>query len=759
MDKRIYWFHEISRESVGIAGGKGANLGEMVQAKFPVPPGFVVTSKTYEEFLDKGELRQKIIDILSDLDVNDSSALQMASKKIHDLINGTEVPKEIEEDFIKAYEELSKQLGEEPLVAVRSSATAEDLPEASFAGQQATYLNVKKPTLTDSVRACWASLFTARAIFYRVQQKFDHMKVGVAVVVQKMIQSESSGVIFTTHPTGESDMLIMEAVFGLGEGIVSGKYTPDHYEVDPGNWEIKTKNISPQTQQLVLDEKERVKEVDVPHDKQETIKLPENKIIELAKISKKIEKHYAWPQDIEWAYEKGQLYIVQSRPVTTIPKERKRVEDEAVVKRMKPILKGLAASPGVAAGPVKIIKDVSEIDKVKDGDVLVTGMTNPDMVPAMKRAVAIVTNEGGTTSHAAIVSRELGIPCIVGTKNATKTLKTGDTITVDGKRGMVYPGEVKGLVVEKTAPEAQTSGGWIPTATRVMVNLSAPSEAKKVAGKDVDGVGLLRAEFIVGNIGIHPKEAIATGKDKEFVETLANDIAEIAQAFWPRPVIYRSFDFKTNEYRSLKGGKKYEPEENNPMIGYRGAMWAIFDPELFDMEIKMFKKVREEQGFKNLWLMMPFIRTVDEVRKIKKRLEKEGFFDDKDFKFFLMAEVPSVAFQIDEFAGEVDGFSIGSNDLTQLVLGADRDNEQIAKVFDERDPAVLKALEAIITGAKKHGKYVSICGQAPSVYPEIVENLVRWGIDSVSVNPDVIDQTRKLVAQTEMKILLERKRE
>lgn len=758
MDKYVYWFNEITRDSISIAGGKGANLGEMVQNKFPVPPGFVVASGAYTEFLDKMGLKDKLVDALSKIDVDDSSGLQIAAKKIREMIKSAEMPKEIGDKILKIYDEMTKKLGGEILVAVRSSATAEDLPEASFAGQQSTYLNVKRDKLLDSVRSCWASLFTARAIFYRVQQGFEHMKVGVAVVVQKMIQSESSGVIFTTHPSGENDLVMIEAVFGLGEGIVSGKYTPDHYEIDPGNWEIKVNTVADQPHQIVFDEKEGVKEVDVAKDKKNTQKLSDNKIIDLAKISKKIEKHYAWPQDIEWAFEKGKLYIVQSRPVTTIPKERKRLEDESMVKRMKPILKGLAASPGVAAGPVKLIKDSSEIDKVKDGEVLVTSMTNPDMVPAMKRAIAIITDEGGVTSHAAIVSRELGIPCVVGTKNVTKTLKTGDTVTVDGKRGMIYKGEIQGLLMDKAKPES-TGGGWIPTATRVMVNLSAPSEAKRIAGRDVDGVGLLRAEFIVGNIGIHPKEAIATGKDGEFVERLAADVAEIAQAFWPKPVIYRSFDFKTNEYRSLKGGKKYEPEENNPMIGYRGAMRAIFDPELFDMELKMFKKVREEQGFKNLWLMMPFIRTVEEVKIIKKRLEKEGLLGDRDFKFFVMAEVPSIALNIDEFAKEVDGFSIGSNDLTQLVLGADRDNEQIAAVFDERDPAVLKALGMIIQGAKRHGKYVGICGQAPSVYPEILEHLVRWGIDSVSVNPDVIEVSRKIVAQTEMKILLEKKRE
>ncbi len=756
--KRVYWFYEIDKKKLGIAGGKGANLGEMVKAKFPVPPGFVLSSQTYFEFLDKLHLRNRIEGILKKLDVNDSAALQEAARAVQKLITGSKLPGSIAKDILAAYDELASNVGEEPLVAVRSSATAEDLPKASFAGQQATFLNVTRDRLLDAVVACWASLFTARAIFYRVQQGYPHMKVGVAVAVQKMVQSESSGVVFTTHPSGESDRVIIEAVFGLGEGIVSGRYTPDHYEVEPASWDIVKKDVATQERMIVLDKDKGTQEVEVSPEKQATQKLPDNKIVELAKLCKKIEKHYGWPQDIEWAYEKGRLYIVQSRPVTTIPKERKRQEDEAMVKRLKPVLKGLAASPGIASGPVKIIKSATEIDKVKNGDVLVTGMTNPDMVPAMKRAAAIVTDEGGMTSHAAIVSRELGIPAIVGTQNATKTLKQGEVVTVDGKRGMVYRGEKKDILMEKIPAETEDHGVWVPTATRVMVNLSSPGEAKKIAGKDVDGVGLLRAEFMVAEIGIHPKEAIATGKADSFVDELASDVAEIARAFWPRPVIYRSFDFKTNEYSSLKGGKKYEPNENNPMIGYRGAMRAIFDREVFELELKMLRKVREELGLKNLWLMMPFIRTVGEVRKIKRILEEHGFLDDKDFKFFLMAEVPSIALLIDEFAREADGFSIGSNDLTQLVLGADRDNEKLAETFDERDPAVLKALEMIIKGAKKHGKYVSICGQAPSVYPEMVEHLVRWGIDSISVNPDVITKTRKIVAQTELKVLLERKR-
>ena len=760
MSKIIYWFREIGKEDVSVAGGKGANLGEMFRAGFPIPPGFVIGSNAYFDFLKITGLKSKIEELLKGLDVNDTAQLQKVAEQIQRMIEEGKMPESMRDEIIRAYEKLAKELGEEPLVAVRSSATAEDLPKASFAGQQATFLNVNKEGLVKAVKKCWASLFTARAIFYREKQGFDHMKVGIAVVVQKMVESEASGVVFTTHPTGERNVVIIEAVYGLGEGIVSGRYTPDHYEVEPGTWNILKKDVAVQKKMIVFDrEKGENVEVDVPPEKQAVQKIPDHVIVELAKVSKKIEEHYAWPQDIEWAYEKGHLYIVQSRPVTTL-QQREKDREEAKSVRLKPLLRGLGASPGVAAGPVKIIKKVEEIDKVKEGDVLVTKMTNPDMVPAMQRAVAIVTDEGGMTSHAAIVSRELGIPCVVGTKNATKVLKEGMTITVDGKRGLVYEGNVTKVLAGGTEEKIEGAvQAFIPTGTRIMVNLSTPSEAEKIAGRDVDGVGLLRAEFMVGQIGIHPKEAIATGKDEEFVNKLAEGVAAIARAFWPRPVIYRSFDFKTNEYRNLKGGEKYEPHENNPMIGYRGAVRAIMDREVFELELRMLKKVRDEMGLKNVWLMMPFVRTLEEVREIKKMLEEWGFLRDRDFKFLVMAEVPSVALLVDEFAEEVDGFSIGSNDLTQLVLGVDRDNETLAREFDERNEAVLRALEMIIRGAKKHGKYVSICGQAPSVYPEIVEFLVRCGIDSISVNPDVIERTRKLVAQAELKILLEKARE
>ncbi len=763
MAKMIMWFEEITKDDVAVAGGKGANLGEMTRAGFPVPPGFVITADVYFKFLEATGIKEKIAEILWGLNVEDTEALLRASQQIQELIKAQEVPPEIANEILAAYDALAAKLGEAPLVAVRSSATAEDLKEASFAGQQATFLNVTREGLIEAVKGCWASLFTARAIYYREQQGFDHMSVGIAVVVQKMVQSEVSGVMFTRDPATGEDKVIIEAVFGLGEGIVSGRYTPDHYEVDPKTWKIIAKEIARQEKMLVFVPGKGNIEVDVPEEFREVQKVPDDVIIEIAKMGKRLEEHYNWPQDVEWAMEKGKVYVVQTRAVTTIPsaaetKAEEKAATAEISKALKPILRGLGASPGIAAGVVKIVHSLDDLPKVKEGDVLVTTMTNPDMVPAMKRAAAIVTDQGGMTSHAAIVSRELGIPAVVGTKEATKKLKEGMVVTVDGRRGLVFEGDVTALLkgaAEKKEAKTAAAINWPVFATKLMVNLSAPEEAEKIAALPVDGVGLLRAEFIVGQIGIHPKEAIATGKAEEFVEKLAEAVARIAGAFWPRPVIYRSFDFKTNEYRNLKGGEKYEPHEENPMIGYRGAARAIKDPEVFALELEMIKKVRREYGYDNLWLMMPFIRTPEEVKKIREVLEREGLLKERNFKFLIMAEVPSVAIMPEEFLKYCDGISIGSNDLTQLVLGVDRDNAMIADIFYELNPAVLKAIENLITTARKMGKYSSICGQAPSVYPEMVEKLVQLGIEAISVNPDAIERTAWLIARAERKLMLE----
>jgi len=638
------------------------------------------------------------------------------------------------------------------LVAVRSSATAEDLPEASFAGQQRTFLNVEgEEAVLTAVQGCWASLFEARAIFYRHQQGFDHFKVGIAVPVQKMIQSEASGVMFTIEPvTSNTSKIVIEAVFGLGEALVSGEATPDLYIVEKDGLKIATKKISTQEWQLIrnpaADDKEANIQAPLTPSVQSQQKVTDEDIIELAKLGRQLEEHYQFPQDIEWAKADTKLFIVQTRAVTTI-KETAEVEPEI---KAPVLLTGAPASPGMASGKVKIIYEASQIDKVENGDILVTEMTTPDFVPAMKRAAAIVTDRGGRTAHAAIVSRELGIPCIVGAEQATTTLTDGQIITVDGSRGKVYSGKV---AQEKMTVVTDLLKEQIKTKTRVYVNLAQPELAEVVAARNVDGVGLLRAEFMVAQIGEHPQYMISQNREHEFVDKLAQGVGTFAKAFKPRPVVYRTNDFKTNEYRELTGGQEYESMEENPMLGYRGASRYIIDIDVFKLELEAIKKVR--QNYKNLWVMIPFVRTVDELARTKEIMESEGLKRSEDFKLWMMVEVPSNIFLMEKFLEVgVDGISIGSNDLTQLILGIDRDSEKLAETFDERNEAVLIALERAIKVSKSKGVTSSICGQAPSVYPELTEKLVEWGITSVSVSPDMIGTTREIIAKAEEKLRL-----
>ncbi len=764
--KTILWFSEISKKDVPKVGGKGANLGEMISAGLPVPDGFCVTAEAYFHFLDKTGTKEKIKKVLSGLDVEDSKDLAAASKKVKKAILKAKMPKEIVEEIKKAYRKLARK--EKLFVAVRSSATAEDLPEASFAGQQATYLNVcGEKEVVSAVQKCWASLFEARAIYYRQTKGFDHFKVGIAVPIQKMVQSEKAGVMFTVNPVdNDRSKILIEAGFGLGEAVVSGAITPDRYLVDKKTFKILEKEVSPQEWKIAKVGKEN-KHVTISRQEQEKQVLDDKEIVKLAKLGAKIEKHYDFPQDAEWTAEGGKIYIVQTRPVTTLKKQgisdKKQGAKEEKGKKledMKVILKGLGASVGMNSGPVKVIHSADEIDKIKEGDVLVTEMTNPDFVPAMKRATAIVTDTGGRTSHAAIVSRELGIPCVVGTGGATTTLKNSQIITVDGMHGIVYEGKVEAKVEEREEVAASVCEEAPVTGTKIYVNLAEVSRAEEIAKKQVDGVGLLRAEFMIAEIGEHPKAMLESGKGQEFIDKLAEGMKTFAQAFAPRPVIYRATDFKTNEYRNLKGGEKYEPKEDNPMIGFRGCFRYIKDPEVFNLELEAIKKVRVEFRLDNLHLMIPFVRTVEEVVQIKKLLDAAGLQRDNSFKLWLMAEVPSIVFLMEEFCQlGIDGVSIGSNDLTQLILGLDRDSSVMAEEFDERNEAVLKAIEQIITVCKKYNVTVSICGQAPSVYPEITEFLVEKGITSISVNPDVITSTRKLVASVEQKLLLSKIRE
>jgi len=743
--KAIVWFNEVTKDDVPSVGGKGANLGEMTNANIPVPPGFIVTAHAYFDFLQQTKIIDKIRELLQPLDANDSKQLQQIAAEVKQVVLNATMPQELASEIKEAYIKMGKGL-----VAVRSSATAEDLPEASFAGQQRTFLNVQgEEEVVAAVQGCWASLFEPRAIFYREQHGFDHFKVGIAVPVQKMVQSQASGVMFTLEPvTSDKSKIIIEAVFGLGEAIVGGEVTPDLYIIEKEELRISTKKIGTQEWQLIKNPASGDKEVNIqvplPPSIRSQQKISDDEIIHIAKLGKQLEDHYEFPQDIEWAKENNNIFIVQTRPVTTI-KETTEVAPEI---KAPTLLTGASASPGMASGSVKIVYEASQIDKVKSGDVLVAEITTPDFVPAMKRAVAIVTDRGGRTSHAAIVSRELGIPCVVGTQEATASLTDGQIVTVDGSRGKVYEGKV---AQEKMALVTDILKEQIKTKTRVYVNLAQPELAEKVAAHNVDGVGLLRAEFIVGQIGEHPSYMISQNRGGEFVDKLAEGIGTFAKAFNPRPVVYRTNDFKTNEYRELVGGQEYESEEENPMLGYRGASRYITDVETFKLELEAIKKVR--QNYKNLWVMIPFVRTVNELAKTKEIMESEGLKRSDDFKLWMMVEVPSNIFLMEKFLKVgVDGISIGSNDLTQLTLGVDRDSEKLQETFDERDEAVLIALERAIKVSKSMGVTSSICGQAPSVYPELTEKLVGWGITSVSISPDMIGTTREIIAKAEERL-------
>ncbi|CAB3289528.1 putative phosphoenolpyruvate synthase [Methanocaldococcus lauensis] len=1122
--KFIAWLDELSNKDVDIAGGKGASLGEMWNAGLPVPPAFVVTADAYRYFIKETGLIDKIKEILKNLDINDTDKLNEASEKIRKMFEEVEMPDDLKLAIIEAYNKLSEICNEEDVtVAVRSSATAEDLPDASFAGQQDTYLNIKgAENVVKYVQKCFSSLFTPRAIFYREQKGFDHFKVALAVVVQKLVNSEKAGVMFTVNPITENyDELVIEAAWGLGEGVVSGSVSPDTYIVNKKTLEIIDKYIARKEIMFVKDEKGETKIVDVPEDMKEKQVLTDDEIKELAKIGINIENHYKKPMDVEWAYEKGKFYMVQARPITTLKKgkkEKKTVSEEDIESKI--LLKGIGASPGIATGPVKIIMDVKEIDKVKEGDILVTKMTTPDMVPAMKKAAAIITDEGGLTCiegdakiltdrgfmkikdiyklvkkgeklkvlglnsktlktewkeiidaqvrtavryevgvyrknkkttdtikitpdhkfpifkdgglqkipledvinnnysvlsidyipmieekyetlsdimylcgailsdveyqtskkqpseilghvednintiplyateselidflagyvdgdgcisrsrleiyenvehkkkiegiilalyrigaiprmrvkkdtktavisiknniekilsktkrisieklnefdskikvdaklidiaqmlpeckeydyrgylykyfknksfigvnklytylkeckkvdtglksllkkvelikdsdihsirltkinedygevynitvkanndfdhnyvvwtknytpivvfncHAAIVSRELGTPCVVGTKKATEILKDGMIVTVDGEKGIVYEGVIK-KVEEEKKPEVSTTTivQQVPiiTATEVKVNVSMPEVAERAAATGADGVGLLRAEHMILGLGKHPRKILEEEGEEALIEALMEGIRKVADAFYPRPVTYRTLDAPTDEFRGLEGGEN-EPIEHNPMLGWRGIRRGLDEVDILKCELKAIKRLREE-GYKNIEIMIPLVTHPDEVKKVKEIARDVGLELGKDIPFGIMVETPAAALIIEDFIKEGINFvSLGTNDLTQYTIAIDRNNELVSKYYKEDHPAVLKLVEYVIKTCKKHGIKTSICGQAGS-RPHIVEKLVEWGIDSVSANIDAVETIRRVVARTEQKVIL-----
>jgi len=757
--KYIKWFEEISKKDSGLVGGKGANLGEMVRMGLPVPAGFVVTTKGYERFLNYTKLQPKIEKLLAGIDSKETKKIALASKKIKDEMLAARIPPDLQSEIESAY----KKLGQDSYVAVRSSATAEDSTAASFAGQQSTFLNIKgSKNVCKAVLACFVSLFEARAIFYRLENKFDHFKIKIAVPVQLMIQSEKSGIMFTVDPVfSDSNKIVIEGGYGLGEAIVSGSVTPDRYIVSKADLKIVAREIQRQ-KWMIKKVGGSNKHLAVAKEAQETQKLSDSEILELADYGLAIEKHYGCPQDIEWAICDNKIYFVQTRPVTAYKKtKQEKVKKET--SQDKVLLRGIGASLGLGFGPVRIIGKPT--DDFFQGEVLVTEMTNPSFVPLMKKAAAVVTDTGGATSHAAIVSRELGVPCVVGTGKATALLKNGQMVSVDGAQGVVYQGKVSQPIKESsqtmTPPAASFQQESAPiTATKVYVNLGEPGLALELAKEPCDGVGLLRAEFMIADIGEHPKAMIEKNSGERFVVKLSDGIRKIAKAFYPRPVVYRATDFKSNEYKNLKGGEKFENHEENPMLGFRGVFRYIVEPDVFRLELLALKRVREQFGLNNLWLMLPFVRTIDELNKVKCILEKEGFQRTSDFKLWIMVEVPSNVFLIDKFCQSgIDGVSIGSNDLTQLILGVDRDNQKLAKEFDERNEAVTIAIKQVISSCRRHNVSCSICGQAPSVYPEFLEMLIESGVTSVSVNPDSILEIKKFIASVEKRILLDKIKE
>ena len=746
-------FEELDKNDIGIAGGKGANLGELTQAGIPVPPGFVVTAQAYEYFMEEAGINDKVMEILEQIDVNDTKQLQEAAEEIKKIIIDSPIPDDLVMYIREYYNELCQRVDEDDTdVAIRSSATAEDLPEASFAGQQDTFLHVSgDDEVIEYIRKCWASLFEARAIFYREENNFEHSKVYIAVVVQKMAIADKAGVMFTVNPSTGEEIALIEGSWGLGESAVSGDVTPDNYQVDKKNNEIINVTISDKKVMYTNDEDGTSVKVEVPEDKRKERVLSDEELIELTEMGKRVQAHYGEPMDTEWAFEKDMLFLLQARPITTLGDTVEDAGDEAS-DLGDVLVRGLGASPGMASGKVKIVLDIDELDKIKDGDIMVTTMTTPDMVPAMKRASGIVTDEGGVTCHASIISRELGIPCVVGTGDATTTLKENDGVTLDGKKGLVFDG-ISETKEEPVAVAGAVEAAPIITVTEVKANVSMPEAAEKAAATGADGVGLLRTEHLMLTSGIHPGKFIADGREDELIDTIADNVQIVADAFYPKPVWYRTLDAPTDEFITLEGGEN-EPREHNPMLGWRGIRRELDQPEILKCEFKAIKKLHEK-GYTNIGIMIPLSQSPEELKQAKALCSSIGFEPHKDVDFGMMVEIPAAAIMIDEYIKVgIDFVSLGTNDLTQYTLAVDRNNEFVAKHYSEEHPAVMKLIERTIRKCAEAGVTCSICGQAGSV-PHIVEKLVEFGITSVSSNTDAIADVRKTVARAEQKIILD----
>ena len=788
-EKFILWFKEISANDLLLVGGKNASLGEMIKELskkgINIPDGFALTTKAYWHFLKENGLDKKLKEIFAKFDPKDIESLRETGRKARNLILKGNFPEDLEKEIIKAYKKLGEKCGENPDVAVRSSGVCEDRPSASFAGQFESFLNVsRKENLLKAIKKCLASSFNDRVIAYREEKKISHLKFALSIGIQKMVRSDlaSSGVIFTLDTeTGFPNVVLINSIWGVGEMIVKGKITPDEFYVfkptlKQGFRSIIIKNLGRKTKKYVFAKEGGLKEIQVAAKDQLRFSLTDKEILTLAKWACQIEDHYKIPQDIEWAKDgkTGQLFIVQSRPETVFaPKKVQFYEEYKIKNKKKPILTGIAIGSKVGQGKVHMVPNVSKIGEFQKGEVLVTKMTDPDWVSIFPLASAIITDEGSKVCHAAIVSRELGIPCVVGTLKGTKVLKNGQEITVDctsGSEGRIFLGKIPFEIKRydfKKVPNLKT---------KIMINIGAPDIAFKTSFLPNDGVGLARIEFILAEkIRIHPLalyhyqkindkrikneiDKLTYGyknKKEYFVDELAEGISQIASAFYPKPVIVRFSDLKTNEYAALIGGELFEPEEANPMLGWRGAS-RYYDEKFrsaFEMECQAIKKAREVFGLKNIWVMIPFCRTVEEGRKVLDLMAKNGLKRGGDgLKVIVMCEIPSNVILVDRFSEIFDNYSIGSNDLTQLLLGVDRDNAKIAHIFDESNEAVKRAIAEFIKKAHEFGKKVSICGEAPASVPGFVEFLIDCGIDSISVNPDSVIKTILLANKVEQKL-------